>query len=291
MNRAVKKHSGVLESSEGNPIRYDLYAPHMDTGSLPVILFLHGFKGFKDWGTFPDAFFEIARQGFAVLAFNFSHSGVGTDFDSFEYPELFKTQTLSQELNDIQSVLEALTAGKIGESAGFRTLFPIGIIGHSRGGHTAIAAAAEFDDISCVVTWAAVANCLEFWPDSMKKDWASKGETIIENARTKQKLPVGKQLLDDAEANKARLIAMERVKELYLPCLFIHGNDDETVPHINCQKLYETCPSYDKEKILIEAGNHTFGSVHPYQSDELPPKFTEVIEHTVHWFQLHMNGA
>jgi uncharacterized protein len=44
---------------------------------LPVILFVHGFKGFKDWGAFPDACEEFARVGFAVVAFNLSLNGVG----------------------------------------------------------------------------------------------------------------------------------------------------------------------------------------------------------------------
>lgn len=288
MNRSVKKHSGQLTSTDGNPIRYDLYAPHLDSGMMPIIIFLHGFKGFKDWGTFPDAFFEMARQGFAVLAINFSHSGVGSDSDVVEYPDLFRSQTLSQELADIEVTLEAIKSGDIGKPAGLTNLFPIGMIGHSRGGHTAIAAAAEFDDISCLVTWAAVANVLDSWSDSMKKDWEKSGVTEVANTRTGQVLPIDRVLFDDTVENRNRLIAIERVKELYIPCMFIHGNQDESVPHRNSQLLYEACPGYEKEKLLIDGANHTFGSSHPFDSEDLPEKFSEVVDQTIRWFQLYL---
>ncbi|MCH8495109.1 MAG: alpha/beta hydrolase [Balneolales bacterium] len=287
-NRVVKKHSGSLDSTEGNPIRYDLYTPPSDSGSLPVILFLHGFKGFKDWGTFPDAFFEIARQNFAVLAINFSHNGVGTDFDTFEHTDLFKTQTISQELADIKTVIEALKSGQIGHSAGLFDLSPVGIIGHSRGGHTAILAAAEFEEITCLVTWAPVADVLSSWPDSMINDWKTSGETIIQNSRTGQNLPIGRQLYDDVMANKDAYSALKRVSELYIPCFFIHGNADETVPHRSTEQLYLACSSYEKEKKLINGGDHTFGSSHPYTADDLPEDFADVVSLTIDWFQTNL---
>lgn len=288
MNRVVKKHSGSLPSTDGNAVRYDLYAPHVDSGSLPIIVFLHGFKGFKDWGTFPDAFFEIALQGFAVLAINFSHNGIGLNSDEFDHLDLFESQTLSQEIEDIRIVLEALKSGQIGQSAGLFDLSPIGIIGHSRGGHAAIVAAAEFEDISCIVTWSSVLDCVDSWSDDMKKDWDTKGKTEIKNTRTGQMMPIGKQLYDDALQNRDKLSAQTRVKELYIPSLFIHGTADETVPHRNSQKLYEACPSIEKEQILIEGANHTFGSAHPFDHDELPPHFHEVIDHSIRWFQTYL---
>lgn len=287
-NRVVRKHSGTLESTKGNSIRYDLYAPQSETGALPVIIFLHGFKGFKDWGTFPDAFFEIARQNFAVLAFNFSHNGIGNQADAFTELDLFRAQTLSQELDDIRTVVSAVRSGRIGQTAGLHDLFPIGMIGHSRGGHNAVVAAAENDDVSCMVTWSAVADCLESWSPAMVGDWKSKGVTTVINSRTRQNMPVDRQLYDDLLAAPSRLTALQRVKELYIPCLFIHGTADETVPHRSAQRLYEDCASYEKEKILIEGADHTFGSHHPYESDVLPVHFAEVVDQTILFFQTYL---
>jgi len=286
--RVVKKHPGELESTEGNPIGYDLYAPLSDSGSIPVIIFLHGFKGFKDWGTFPDAFFEIARLGFAVVAVNLSHNGLGPHSDEFDRPDLFRTQTLSQDINDVRTVVEALISGKIGSSAGLNSMFPIGIVGHSRGAHTAIVAAAEIDDISCVVTWSSVADCVDFWDKKMVTDWTTKGVVQVKNSRTGQILEVDRTLYDDAVNNRETLSALHRIGELYIPCLFIHGTEDETVPHVHSQKLHEACRSLDKEKYLIEGASHTYGSAHPFEGEDLPPHFTEVIDQTVSWFQMYL---
>jgi len=61
---SVYKNTGFVPSQESLPIYYDLYAPVNSPGSvLPVVLFIHGFKGFKDWGAFPDACEEFARAG------------------------------------------------------------------------------------------------------------------------------------------------------------------------------------------------------------------------------------
>ena len=57
----ISVSSGIIDSTEGNPIRWDLYTPISGTRRIhPVILFIHGFKGFKDWGAFPDACEELA---------------------------------------------------------------------------------------------------------------------------------------------------------------------------------------------------------------------------------------
>ena len=70
---SVLKISGSIPSKQDIPIYYDLYSPSVTPGSaLPVVLFVHGFKGFKDWGAFPDACDELARAGFAVVTFNLS---------------------------------------------------------------------------------------------------------------------------------------------------------------------------------------------------------------------------
>lgn len=286
--KVVKKHTGTLTSTDGNPIDFDLYAPHNDTSSLPVLLFLHGFKGFKDWGTFPDAFFEMARNGFAVLAMNFSHDGINHETTLVDKPDLFYTQTISQEIEDVRIVVDAVMTGKIAQNSGLGDLYPLGIIGHSRGGLTAIVAAAEIDDITCLVTWGAVADSIDFLGPDAIHEWSTKGHTEITNSRTGQTLKIGRQFIDDLLTNRVKLSAEHRAKELYIPCLFIHGNNDETVPHLHAQKLHEACASLEKEKYIIEGATHTFGGSHPFDDEELPEHFAEVVDQTIRWFQTYL---
>ena len=47
---------------------------------LPAILVCHGFKAFKDWGPFPSIGRYFAESGFVSIVFNFSHNGIGKNF-------------------------------------------------------------------------------------------------------------------------------------------------------------------------------------------------------------------
>lgn len=282
---SVKKESGSVESSENLPIYYDLYSPvTTKTRSFPVILFLHGFKGFKDWGAFPDACEYLARHGFCVLAFNFSRNGIGENMLEFDQPELFEKQTLSSDLNDVGDIISHLKNGELRSDQVMINTDIIGILGHSRGGHTAVAAAAEYPGIQTLVTWSAVADYNERWSEDMINDWNEKGYTEILNSRTGQSLKVGKIVYDDAVENADRLMAIRRVKELHIPVLFIAAKDDESVSHLESKKLFRACPSDDKEIKLIQNTGHTFDTSHPFEDENFPEPFDELLESTETWF-------
>lgn len=282
----ITKSSGAIDSTEGLPIRYDLYKPNGSTAeSYPIILFLHGFKGFKDWGPFPAACEELSSAGFAVIAFNFSLNGVGENLLEFDKLDLFGRETLSQDLDDVASVVEALKKEDIHSGKAALNTDEMGILGHSRGGHTAVAAAAEHPEIACLVTWSAVADYNARWSTDMIEDWETKGVTEIKNGRTGQIMPVKKVVYDDARQNADRVIALKRVKSLYLPSLFIHAKGDEAVSHRESEKLYRNCPSKEKELKLIPGSGHTFDGAHPFVDEEFPAPFEDALNATINWFQ------
>lgn len=286
---SVIKCSGEIPSSEGLPIRYDLLTPAAQAGTaLPVILFLHGFKGFKDWGAFPDACEELARSGFAVVAINFSLNGVGAELTQFSRPELFRRETLSQDLTDIGSVIEAIKAREISSDKVLLDTDRVGILGHSRGGHTAVVAAAEYADIHCLVTWAAVADYQSRWSAEMIHDWETRGTTEIRNSRTGEILLLDKVVYQDAAANASRLMAIKRVKELYIPSLFIAGKNDEAVPPHDSERLYRESPADEKEIRLIKDAGHTFEVTHPFELTDFPQAFSEALDLTEGWFSDHL---
>ncbi|MDZ7681206.1 MAG: alpha/beta fold hydrolase [Fodinibius sp.] len=220
----IVKKSGSVSSSEGLPIYYDVYVPsgHPEK-ELPVVIFLHGFKGFKDWGAFPDACAELASFGFAVVAMNFSLNGVGESMTEFDELDLFSRQTLSQDLDDVGRMIEAIQTGEVAVKGAALNTGAVGLLGHSRGGHTAVAAAAEYDAVGCLVTWSAVADYNAHWSDEMIADWQEKGITKIKNGRTGQMMPVKDIVYKDAQANADRLMAVKRAPELTIPALFVHS--------------------------------------------------------------------
>ncbi|MDX1638923.1 MAG: alpha/beta fold hydrolase [Balneolaceae bacterium] len=285
----IAKSSGSVNSTEDLPIYYDLYVPsgHSDA-RFPVIMFLHGFKGFKDWGPFPDVWDALARAGFGVVAINLSLNGVGENMTEFDQLDLFARETFSQDLDDVGSVINALKTGEISTDKAKLQTENLGILGHSRGGQTAVAAAAEYDEIACLVTWSAVADYNARWSKKMKHDWQTRGYTEIMNSRTGQVMRLDKVVYEDARDNADRVIALNRVKNLHLPALFIHSRDDESVSHKESEKLYRACPSEDKELKLLDDTGHTFGGAHPFEDEEFPEPLAEALETTTHWFREHL---
>ena len=282
---SIIKTTDSIPSEEGMPIHYDFYEPAVnDRNVLPVILFLPGFKGFKDWGPFPDACEELCRSGFIVIAINFSHNGVSNSEGDFDRLDLFEKETLSRDLADVGRIIEAIKNKEIISDKVIADTDRMGILGHSRGGHTAIAATAEYSEIQCLVTWSAVADYNARWTKQMIDDWNKKGYTEITNNRTGQQMKIGKVVYDDTIENEERLIAIKRVKEIYLPSLFIAGKGDEAVPFKDTELLYRSCASQDKEIRLIENAGHTFNTAHPFEEEAFPHAFAEVLDHTMGWF-------
>lgn len=286
---SITKQSGTILSEEKLPIYYDLYAPVSTPGTvLPVILFIHGFKGFKDWGAFPDAFEELARAGFGVVAFNLSHNGVGENMLDFNEPELLGKETLSRDLQDVGIVINALKTKEIDSDKAVLDTDRIGLIGHSRGGHTAVVAAAEFSEVHCLATWSAVADYNARWSAQMVSDWKEKGYTEVQNSRTGQVFKLQREVYDDAVENADKLMAIRRIQELYIPSIFIAGKEDESVPFNETEKLFRKSPADDKEIRLIEGAGHTFGVSHPFEEEDFPAAFAEVLDYTESWFLEHL---
>lgn len=282
---SISIESGHIERDGNLPVYYDIYAPVASPGTVfKVILFLHGFKGFKDWGAFPDACEELARAGYVLVAMNFSRNGYGGSREEVTEPDSFAEQTLSADLQDVEDVIDAIKRGQISHSKVVLDSDHFGIIGHSRGGHTAIVAAAEFPEIRCCVTWAAVASYLDRWDPEMVEEWREKGSTEVKNSRTGETYPLLWSVYEDAEQHADRLMAIRRVKELYIPVLFVAGKADESVPVADSERLYTECPSSDKEIRFIEGAGHTFNTSHPFVEDDFPRAFEELLNHTENWF-------
>ncbi len=53
------------------------------------LIFVHGFKGFKDWGFGPYLADYFSKKGYFVITFNFSHNGVGKNLTEFDELEKF----------------------------------------------------------------------------------------------------------------------------------------------------------------------------------------------------------
>ncbi len=280
-------HSNFLFAGHGHGRPFEADATYRADGrAKPVLLFVHGFKGFKDWGHFPRVADFFAERGFVFVKLNLSHNGlvVGGTGD-LEDLEAFGRNNFSLELDDIGQVIDALFApGTTPIPAAEMDLNRFFLAGHSRGGGLVLLKAAEDPRVRALATWAAIAEVNPQWPQAVFDEWARTGVLHVPNARTGQQLPLHYQLMEDYQANLPRLDIAHNVRHrLHQPLLIIHGDADETVSVAAAHALHQLRP--DAELLLLPGATHMFGGAHPWPQAELPAPAQTVVKATAAFFE------
>ncbi|MEX0967692.1 MAG: prolyl oligopeptidase family serine peptidase [Bacteroidia bacterium] len=270
-----------ISTDDAHPLLADVF--FMDDGKpKPMVIFSHGFKGFKDWGTFNMIAEQFAREGFIFIKFNFSCNGVSLD-NPIEFTDLdaFSKNNFSRELDDLEQVISwSLSNALIPESE--RAEEEICLLGHSRGGAISIIKASEDERVKKLVTWAAVGDLGEKWNAAMRKEWKAKGVMQIENSRTGQQMPLKYQLIEDLENNKERLDVIAAASRISVPFMAVHGTEDESVPFEHAIAMKRV--NKQVKLNLIPSAGHTFGSYHPYHEKRLPIDTALVVKDGLQFF-------
>ena len=89
--------------------RQSLYEWSANAQHQELIIFVHGFMGFMDWGAWPLVQNFFTKKGYDFCRFNLSHNG-GTPTDPIDFPDTaaFGKNTYSKETFDISSLLDHL---------------------------------------------------------------------------------------------------------------------------------------------------------------------------------------
>lgn len=278
----MQKRQFDIEVSQNRTIRGDIFTPEYPEGK-PLVIFCHGFKGFKNWGEWQFGMEKICNNGFYVIAFNFSYNGIGTDLQNFGELNKFEQNTIGKELEDLDILVGKIDDGEI---------FPEikgnpkkGIIGHSRGGGTAILFASQSKKIDCIVTWASISSFDNYL--SRGDQWRKDGFIEFENARTKQIMRMNVEFLNDLERSPLEKNILRAESSHGLPHLILHGDKDEAVPLEEAQKLLDASNKSASKMEIIPEGTHTFGQSHPASS--INPVFDTVLNKSIEWFRNHFN--
>lgn len=271
--------------AHGRPFEADA-TYRADGRAKPVLLFVHGFKGFKDWGHFPLLAAFFAEHGFVFVKLNLSHNGlvVGGTGD-LEDLVAFGRNNFSLELDDIGQLIDALfSPGTTPIPATEMDLNRLFLAGHSRGGGLVLLKAAEDLRVRALATWAAIAEVHPQWPQAVFDEWARTGVLHVPNTRTGQQLPLYYQLVEDYHANRSRLDITHNVRRrLRQPLLIIHGDEDETVSVAAAYALQQLRP--DAELLLLPGTTHMFGGSHPWPHTDLPAPARQLAEATAAFFE------
>ena len=255
----------------------------LDDETKPLVIFVHGFKGFKDWGHFNLIADEFARNGFIFAKINLSHNGTSpTDKRNFVDLEAFGHQTFTKDLHDIEDAINYFFSGDYLFKAN-TNLQELYLVGHSRGGGLVILKALEDNRIKKVVTWASICDSKFLFNQERIEEIEQKGVIYIENARTKQQMPIYREVYEDLLKNSQKFDLEHRISQLQVPLLLIHGKNDTSVSPKSSENLKDWAKN--ATLILLEDADHTFGGKEPYTDELLPIHTDEMVDETIAFFK------
>lgn len=278
----VTKKTFILDGQTSKPIVTDVFFD-VTYQPKPIVIFCHGYKGFKDWGAWNLVAEKFAEAGFFFIKFNFSHNG-GTVDDPIDFPDLkaFAEDNFTKQLLDLESVIDWIITTK--EFVREANVTAVNLLGHSRGGGIVLLKASSNPHIKKVTTWGGVSDFASRFPtgDELQK-WKEEGVRYVKNGRTGQMMPHNYQFYEDFRANEDIFDLKRAVRRLHIPQMIVHSKDDETVSVSHAKQLHKW---NSKSKLyLVESGGHTFGSKHPWEAEALPEALGKITQHTVSFFK------
>lgn len=264
----------IIKNPETRDFLADTFYPETDE-KLPLIFFAHGYKGYKDWGTWDLMAEKFAHAGFFFIKFNFSHNGTTLDQPKeFGDLEAFAHNNFSKEMSDFEVVISHFENDSRIDSN------RIAIIGHSRGGGISVIKAFEDERIKTLVTFAGVSNFKYRFPHQQRfEDWKNSGVMYSENKRTHQQMPHYFQFYEDFEKNESRFDIQFAAQHLKKPFLIIQGTQDEAVKDKEAFLLNEWCKT--SELSIVENATHTFGGKEPWEENSLPNDLELITQKTI----------
>lgn len=278
----IIKHQ-ILHRTGNKPIVWDAFFKSNDV-EKPLVIFCHGYKGFKDWGPWDLVAEAFCNQDLFFLKFNFSHNG-GTPENPIDFPDLnaFAENNYTKELNDLEDIINYILSENFPYNEQIDAT-NITLVGHSRGGGISTIKASEDQRITKLITWASVSDYgSRFGTNEEIKEWQNNGVKYVINGRTKQRMPHNFQFFKDFQRNQDRLNIERSARKIDIPFLIIHAQGDSSVKFQEAESLHSWNPKSDLYK--IEYSDHVFGGSHPWEEEKLPENLRLVVEKSIRFIQ------
>lgn len=269
-----------VQGKHQKPILTDLHYTK-NARKKGVVIYCHGYKGYKDWGAWNLMATEFAKQDFFFAKFSFSHNG-GTVKQPIDFPDLkaFGENNFTKELDDLQSVIDFILDHD--ELQSEIDVDNITLIGHSRGGGIVTLKANEDSRVKNLISWAGVSDFEMRFPTGFKLWWWKlRGVAYVENGRTKQKMPHYISFYHDFIKNKERFNIQKAVEKLTVNHLLVHGTIDDVVKPMESENVKKWNPKCELH--WIENMNHALGCSQPYTEKEMPSDLKKVVEKTINF--------
>ena len=263
----------IVEGKHQKPIVTDVFFEETNQPKS-IVIFCHGYKGFKDWGAWNLMAESFANAGFFFVKFNFSHNG-GTVEQPIDFPDLeaFGNNNYTKELDDLESIIEWISSNTDYQNE--IDIENISVIGHSRACGIVTIKSQENNRIKKVISLAGVCDFEKRTATSGDlEQWKKDGVKYVLNGRTKQQMPHFYQFYKDFKQNENRLNIQRAVANLEIPYLIIHGDNDTSVFIEEAKKLHSWNSKSQLE--IIENANHVFNVSHPWEKEDLSEEMQNV---------------
>lgn len=261
----------------------DVRYPISSNKLLPIVVIVHGFTGHKDWGFLPYLSQKLSENDFISIVLNFTTDCVDPDNDWFINVEKFATFTISQEVDELNLLINKILAKEvlpefIQNIADCNKIF---LVGQSLGGAVSLIYAANFNRVEKIVFLGTVGTLFRYTKRQVS-DWKEKGVWVFKNTRSGQELKINFSYYQDLVENDYKL--EKYLSSISIPILYIHGSEDLTVPLKEIESLIRRAKNPFVELKIIENTGHTFGIDHPFVQPSKP--LIEAIDETIKFFKL-----
>lgn len=275
-----------VPNRHGDVLNTTVTLPDASIPRAPLMIILHGHKGFRNYGFLPWIAQGVCEAGMIALRMCFSLNGMDNTSWLVQKPDDFARNTLTREVDDVHDLVESLGSHELFEQVRGRWDGRLFITGHSRGGGIALVAAAElvasgvhaYEELR-VTGLNSVGNWTR-WTPRQAQVWKRAGFIDIVNQRTGQTIRINSSFVEDVEQNAERLSLEKAVRILGDQLLFIHAAQDLTVPIDEVRRLVHAAASGAQIRV-VENTTHTFGMTHPVE--RITPGFLETFTALKEW--------
>jgi len=225
------------------------FHPAEKSGHLVVLG--HGVTGNKDRPLLVAIAEGLAERGWPCLRVSFSGNGGSQG--------RFEDSTISKEIADLQSVLDAIPETT-----------RIAYCGHSMGGAVGVLTAVRDERLRVLVTLAGMVFTREFCQREFGEVTPGEGCMWDEEA-----CPLSQAYVDDLHQHESTLDAATAME---VPWLLVHGSADDVVFPADSEAAYAAAPE-PKKLVMIDGAGHSF--------DET--SYPQVIAEIDAWLSRHLH--
>lgn len=285
MDSVIQQLQNILvKQSAKNKFLMDIhYCPNGQ--KKDIVIFCHGFKGFKDWGAWDMIGDYFAKANFVFVKFNFSHNGTTIESPhDLSNMEAFSENNYSKEWEDLQACINHLKQVQ-GIHQKELNHDQIHLIGHSRGGGLVLTLGHKFPSVQTITGWAAVDSLDYAWKDPAFVDkWKEEGKYEVYNGRIKKQMPIKFQFFEDFKSKETEFSLSTNLAKFMGPILLCHGLKDLAIPHTAAENIKKHRVN-NTETYLIEDCDHVFNLRHPYTEKTLTRAAHSIVNKTINFIK------